>query len=80
LTEVEKIISHEFIEVVPEKIREDVKKTPKNHLDQIFTIPKDLDSIDNERDLKRALKRWKKSIDYYYLHPEKFEFGFEDLK
>lgn len=80
MTEVKKIISHEFQEVVPERIREEVKKALRNQLSQIFTIPKDLDSIDSEREIKRELKRWKKSIDYYYLHPEKFEFGFKDLK
>ena len=80
MTEVKKIISHEFKEVVPERIRETVKKPLKNHLSQIFTIPTDLDSIDSERKLKRVIKRWKKSIDYYYLHPEKFKFGFKDLK
>jgi hypothetical protein len=80
LTEVKKIISHEFKEVIPERIRETVKKPLKNHLSQIFAVPTDLDSINSERKLKRVMKRWKKSIDYYYSHLEKFEFGFKDLK
>jgi hypothetical protein len=29
---------------------------------------------------KRALKRWKQSYGYYYLHPEKFKFGLRNLK
>ena len=78
MTEVKEIISHEFREAIPEKIREDVKKALRNQLSQIFAIPKELDSIDNERKLKREMKKWKRSIDYYFLHPEKFEFGFKD--
>ena len=31
-------------------------------------------------DKKRALKRWKQSLSYYCLHPEKFKFGIRDLK
>lgn len=28
---------------------------------------------------KRSIKRWKKSIGYYYLNPDRFAFGLRDL-
>lgn len=28
---------------------------------------------------KRSIKRWKKSIGYHYLNPDKFAFGLRDL-
>jgi len=60
---------------VPKTKKEEIKRESISQLIQIYTIPDDLDLIDK----KRALKRWKKSLDYYYLHPEKFKIGFKDL-
>lgn len=79
MTEVKKILSFEIKEVVPEIIKEAVKEEPKNQLSQIYTVPDGLDLMTKKRKISRALKRWKKSINFYYLHPEKFQFGFKDV-
>ncbi|MFX1419364.1 MAG: hypothetical protein ACFE9N_10630 [Promethearchaeota archaeon] len=61
------------------------KKEPKSEqvqipftkeLSQIPTVENELHLIEN----KRELKRWKQSIGYYYLNPEKFKFGIRGLK
>ncbi|MFX1320209.1 MAG: hypothetical protein ACFFAQ_01065 [Promethearchaeota archaeon] len=75
MTEVKKQISYEFEEILSETKNDEIKRDLINQLSQIYTIPDDLDIIDK----RRALKRWEKSLDYYYLHPEKFKFGFKDL-
>ncbi|MFW9827617.1 MAG: hypothetical protein ACFFEY_08500 [Candidatus Thorarchaeota archaeon] len=67
-----------------EKIKEDLKQEDayipflRNDTLNIKSSPtkKEIDPIDK----KRELKRWKKSFSYYCLHPEKFKFGFKDLK
>jgi hypothetical protein len=79
MTEVKKIFSYEIKEVVPEIIKEGVKEEPKNQLSQIYTIPEGLELTIKKRKVSRTSKRWKKSINFYYLHPEKFQFGFKDL-
>lgn len=62
----------------PIKIK-DIKKEFTNQLDLIFKLPEDLELLGKKSHLKKALKKWKNNIDYYYLHLNEFESGFKDL-
>jgi len=53
---------------------EEMRKTNKTYIP--ITI-KESDSDPIEK--KRALKRWKKSLGYHYLNPNRFDFGLKDL-
>lgn len=57
---------------------EDNSKMPINQLDIIFHVPDGIDSM-KKSIRKKVLKNWKKKIDYYYTHLDKFPSGFEDL-
>ncbi|MFX1499037.1 MAG: hypothetical protein ACFFBH_16090 [Promethearchaeota archaeon] len=67
-----KEISEAVIKVV------DNNKMPINQINLIFHVPDGLDSM-KKNTRKKVLKNWKKKIDYYYTHLDKFPSGFEDL-
>jgi hypothetical protein len=68
--------------------KEEIKEQPKEARYHIpfegFEIERTKISSSNpEVDMiekRRELKRWKQSLNYYCLHPEKFKFSFKDLK
>jgi len=68
--------------------KKETDKTQKERIKDIPFIKCDISELKiksskEEPDLiekKRALKRWKQSFSYYCLHPEKFKFGFKDMK
>lgn len=82
----EKIIStlkefakYRLIEEVKEKldnIVEDAKENLEKEIETIVIKKKPLDPIDKEREEKR----WKQSMNYYLLNPQKFTFGLKDFK
>ena len=76
MTESKKILLYELETENLESIKEEVIKEPKIQLKQKIPVEKEIDLIEK----KRELKRWKRSFSYYCLHPEKFKFGFKDLK
>ncbi|MFW9879251.1 MAG: hypothetical protein ACFFG0_39740 [Candidatus Thorarchaeota archaeon] len=88
MTESKEIIFPDFKEFFyvfdKDAVREDQKKLkvsiPFAKYDvkeaTIKSTKKDLDLIEKER----ALLRWKQSISYYRLYPEKYKFSFKDLK
>ncbi len=43
---------------------------------KIKSKKKEIDLIEK----KRALKRWKQTLNFYSLHPEKYKFGFKNFK
>jgi len=57
-------------------IKEDVKLEPKEKIIVAPVVKDESDLIEK----KRALRRWKQSFGYYYLHSEKFRFGLRDFK
>jgi hypothetical protein len=63
---------------VPIKI-EGFKEEFVNQIDLIFNIPDNLELLKKKGQLRKALKKWKQNIDYYYLHIDEFESGFKDL-
>jgi len=82
----EKIVStlkefakYRLIEEVKEKLDNIVEEAKENLEKEIETIvikKEPLDPIDKEREEKR----WKQSMNYYLLNPQKFTFGLRDLK
>ena len=68
-----------LIEEVKEKldiILEEAKVNLEKEIETIVIEKKHLDPIDK----KREKKRWKQSMNYYLLNPEKLTFGLKDLK
>ena len=51
------------------------KKQTLNNLKLVKDIKTEIDLIQKQRDEKR----WRNSLGYYYLNPEKFRFGLKDL-
>ena len=58
------------------KILEEVKEKLEKEVGTIIVKKEPLDPIDKQR----AEKRWKQSMNYYLLNPQKFTFGLKDLK
>lgn len=50
---------------------------PKNKLKN--KVLEDIDYISDQTDKAREKIRWEKSMNYYFLHPEKFNFRVRDL-
>ncbi|MFW9902188.1 MAG: hypothetical protein ACFFDY_13060 [Candidatus Thorarchaeota archaeon] len=68
-----------LIEEVKEKldnILEDAKENLEKEIETIVIEKESLDPIDR----KREDKRWKNSMNYYLLNPQKFTFGLKDFK
>ncbi|MFX0040973.1 MAG: hypothetical protein ACFFCY_17960 [Promethearchaeota archaeon] len=88
MTESKEIIVPENKEFLYVFHKEKIKDKPKEILPyipftkrkiistKISTGKKEVDMIEK----KREITRWKQSFSYYCLHPEKFKFGFKDLK
>ncbi|MFW9947972.1 MAG: hypothetical protein ACFFDX_14200 [Candidatus Odinarchaeota archaeon] len=82
----EKIVStlkefakYRLMEEVKEKLVEIIEEAEKNLEKEIETIvikEESLDSVDKSREEKR----WKHSMNYYLLNPQKFRFGLKDFK
>ncbi|MFX0001255.1 MAG: hypothetical protein ACFE9Q_03840 [Candidatus Hodarchaeota archaeon] len=62
----------EKLEVILEEAKENIEK----EIETIVIEKETLDSIDK----KREDKKWKQSMNYYLLNPQKFTFGLKDLK
>jgi len=68
--------------------QEETKQEPDKMSQNVLFTEKEIKnreklSTNNEVDLiekTRAIKRWKQSFNYYWLHPEKFKFGIRNLK
>ncbi|MFW9826430.1 MAG: hypothetical protein ACFFEY_02300 [Candidatus Thorarchaeota archaeon] len=88
LTESKRIIIPDFKEFLYILHKQEIDIAPKERIKEIPFIRHDISDIkikssNKEHDLiekKRALKRWKQSFSYYCLHPNKFKFGFKDMK
>ncbi len=74
-----KFAKFRLIEEVKEKvdnILEEAKENLEKEIETIVIEKKPLDPVDK----KREEKRWKQSMNYYLLNPEKFAFGLKDFK
>ena len=69
------IIIFELEQPLFKTLEEDIREETKQERIQIKFVK--IESNDIEK--KRILKRWKQSEGYFYLHPDKFRFGFKDL-
>ena len=69
------IIIFELEQPLFKTLEEDIREETKQEHIQIKFAKKESDDIEK----KRMLKRWKQSEGYFYLHPDKFLFGFKDL-
>ena len=70
---------YRLLEEVKEKLDNIVEEAKENLEKEIETITikkEPLDPIDKEREEKR----WKQSMNYYLLNPQKFTFGLKDFK
>ncbi len=88
LTESKKIIVSEHKEFFYVFNKEEFKVKPitvdiyipfvknENKIPEISPNNKEIDNIKK----RRALKRWRQSLGYYSLHPDKFKFSFKDIK
>ncbi|MFX1425459.1 MAG: hypothetical protein ACFFBE_03330 [Promethearchaeota archaeon] len=57
------------------KILDEIEEKVKKEAYFFISLESDSDPIQ----MKRNIKRWKQTISYYLLHPEKFKFGLRDL-
>ena len=58
------------------EILDKLEKELKKEVKLVTTVEHVFDPIQKQRDEKR----WKQTMGYYLLHPEKFKFGLKDLK
>lgn len=77
MTESKEIITYDIKEFLHEIFKESSKKDAKVK-PKIVTVVEE-DSASGLIEKRRALKRWKESVNYYYLHPEKFKFDLKNL-
>ena len=70
---------YRLIEEVKEKLDNLVEEARENLEKEIETIVIKSESLDLI-DKKREEKRWKQSINYYLLNPNKLKFGLKDFK
>lgn len=73
---VKKKITHVLIDFPKYKIYDEVKDKAKKEVNFFTTLETDKDPVQ----MRRNEKRWKQTMGYYLLHPEKFKFGLKDLK
>ena len=66
----------EEVKVKLDIIVEEAKENLKKEIETIVIKKEPLDPIDKEREEKR----WKQSMNYYLLNPQKFTFRLKDLK
>ncbi len=76
LTESIRIITPDLRGVIYVPREELIEFEPKKIFKEALSDRNELDLIERKRDLKR----WKQSLGYYSLHPDKFRFGLRDLK
>lgn len=57
------------------KILDEVNEKTKKEANFFTTLETDPDPVQ----MRRNIKKWKRSMGYYILHPEKFKFGLKDL-
>ena len=58
------------------KILDEIEKKTKQEANFFTTLETDPDPIQ----MRRNIKKWKQTMSYYLLHPEKFKFRLKDLK
>ena len=75
MTESKNEIIFEIEQSLSKNLTENLKQETKQEPIQIPFIKKE----SNEIEKKRIIRRWKKTEGYFYLHPDKFRFGFKDL-
>lgn len=75
MTESKNIINYELEQSLSEALKEQFREEAKIETAKIPFIEEESEEIDKERNLKR----WKKSIGYYYLNPDKFKFSLKNL-
>ncbi|MFX0047729.1 MAG: hypothetical protein ACFE8G_06115 [Candidatus Hermodarchaeota archaeon] len=68
-------IIHVLTDFPKYKILDEVKEKAKKELNFFTTLETDPDPVQ----MRRNIKKWKKSMGYYILHPEKFKFGLKNL-
>ena len=75
MTESEKIIIFELEQTLYQVLKENLKeKSEPETIKNPFKIGES-----KQIEKERLIKRWKQSEGYFYLHPDKFRFGFKDL-
>ena len=57
------------------KILDELEEIVQKEVSFFTPLETDSDPIQ----MKRNIKKWKQTISYYLLHPEKFKFGLRDL-
>ncbi|MFX0139294.1 MAG: hypothetical protein ACFFDN_36980 [Candidatus Hodarchaeota archaeon] len=76
MTESKRIISSR-VKVFPKyTILDEKEKRTKKKVRSLITLKHRIDPAQKQRNEKK----WKESIGYYHLNPEKFKFGLKDLK
>ena len=73
---VKKKVTPMLIDFPKYKILDEIEKKTKQEANFFTTLETDPDPIQ----MRRNVKRWKQTMGYYLLHPEKFKFGLKDLK
>ncbi|MFX1387150.1 MAG: hypothetical protein ACFE9M_08050 [Promethearchaeota archaeon] len=79
LSTLKEFAKYRLLEEVKEKLDNIVEEAKENLEKEIETIAirkEALDPIDKEREEKR----WKQTMNYYLLNPQKFTFGLKDFK
>jgi hypothetical protein len=71
-----KKITHVLKDFPKYKILDEIEEKIKKEVSFFDTLESDPDPIQ----MKRNVKNWKQSLNYYLSHPEKFKFGLKDLK
>jgi len=71
-----KKITHVLIDFPKYKLIDEVEKKTKQEANFFITSETDKDLVQ----MRRNMKRWKQTMGYYLLHPEKFKFGLKELK
>ena len=77
MTESKNVIVNDLKGYLYEAFKTDIEQESAVIYKEITAIKKDIES--DLIDKKRAEKRWRQTLNYYYLHPEKFRFGIKDL-
>jgi len=73
---VKKQIIPMFKEFPKYKILDEIKEKVKREVNFFTTLEMDSDPVQ----MRRNEKKWKQTMGYYLIHPEKFKFGIKDLK
>lgn len=77
MTESKNVIISDLNEYLFGVFKTDIEQESEVIYKEMTAIKKNIESDLIEK--KRAEKRWRRTLNYYYLHPEKFRFGIKDL-